>query len=77
MPTYTLKNIKDNIEWDVVCSYDELQDMLDHQPDVVRVLSTPKIVGGVGNLHSKTDDGWKETLSRIKAGSAKDNTIKI
>jgi hypothetical protein len=77
MPTYTLKNIKDNVEFDVNCSYDDLQVMLDAQPDVVRVLSTPKIVGSVGNLHSKTDDGWKETLGRIKSGSAKNNTIKI
>jgi hypothetical protein len=77
MPTYTLRNIKDNTQFDVNCSYDELQVMLDEQPDVIKVLSTPKIVGGVGNLNSKTDDGWKETLGRIKKGAGRGNTVNI
>ena len=77
MPTYTLKNIKDNVEFSVICSYDELQVMLDDQLDVIRVLSTPKIVSGVGSLMSKTDDGWKDNLRRIKEGSGKGDTIKI
>ena len=77
MPTYTLKNIKDNVEFSVICSYDELQVMLDEQTDVIRVLSTPKIVSGVGSLMSKTDDGWKDNLRRIKEGSGKGDTIKI
>jgi hypothetical protein len=28
-------------------------------------------------LLSKTDDGWKDNLKRIKAGSGRDNTIKV
>ena len=53
-----------------VVSTDPSQD-----PQVVD-LSTPKIVSGTGSLLSKTDGGWKDTLSRIKSGSAKNNTIK-
>jgi hypothetical protein len=45
--------------------------------DVIKVLSVPKIVTGVGNLNSKTDDGWKDTLSRIKKGAGRGNTINI
>ena len=30
-------------------------------------ISSPKIVSGVGSILSKTDDGWKETLSKIKS----------
>lgn len=77
MPTYTLKDIKTQVEWDVNCSYDQLQVILDEQPDVIKVLSVPKIVSGVGNLNSKTDDGWKDTLGRIKKGAGKGNTINI
>lgn len=76
MPTYTLRDIKTNNEWDVVCSYDELQIILDEMPDVVKVLSTPKIVTGVGSLHSKVPDGFKDKLNQIKKGSGKGNTIK-
>jgi hypothetical protein len=51
--------------------------MLDNLPDVIQVLSSPRIVSGVGSVLSKTDDGWKETLGKIKKGAGKNNTIKI
>jgi len=76
MPTYTLRDIKTQNQWDVVCSYDELQTILDEMPDVVKVLSTPKIVTGVGSLHGKVPDGFKDKLNQIKKGSGKGNTIK-
>jgi len=46
-------------------------------PNVSQVLSAPKIVSGTGSLLSKTDDGWKENLTRIKSGSGRGNTIKV
>ena len=76
MPTYTLRDIKTNNQWDVVCSYDELQTILDEMPDVIKVLSTPKIVTGVGSLQSKVPDGFIVKLNQIKKGSGKGNTIK-
>lgn len=76
MPTYTLRDIKTQNQWDVVCSYEELQTILDEMPDVVKVLSTPKIVTGVGSLQSKVPDGFKDKLNQIKKGSGKSNTIK-
>lgn len=76
MPTYTLRDIKTNKTWDIRCSWDELQIILDEMPDVVKELSTPLIVSGVGNLHSKVPDGFKDKLNQIKKGSSKDNTIK-
>ena len=76
MPSYTLKDTKTQHTWDVVCTWDELQDTLDAMPDVIQVLSTPKIVSGVGSTLSKTDDGWKEVLNKVKSGSGRDNTIK-
>jgi hypothetical protein len=77
MPTYTLKDIKTQEEWDVLCTWSELQETLDAMPDVIQVLSTPKIVANQGSLLSKTDDGWKENLKRIKAGSGSSSTIKV
>jgi len=77
MPTYTLKDIKTQHTWDVVCSWNELQVTLDEMPDVIQVLTAPKIVSGTGSLLGKTDDGWKENLNRIKSGSGSGNTIKV
>jgi len=76
MPSYTLKDTKTNDTWDVVCSWDELQKILDELPDVRQVLSTPKIVSQAGSTLSKTDDGWKEVLNKVKSGSGRANTIK-
>lgn len=77
MPTYTLKDNKTNDKWDVICTYDELQVILDEMPNVSQVLSAPRIVGGVGSLQSKVPDGFKDVLSRVKSGSGKDNSINI
>ena len=77
MPTYTLRDIKNNNEWDVNCSYEELQTILNEMPDVIKVLSTPKIVSGVGSLQSKVPDGFKDKLKQIKKSSGKGNTIKV
>lgn len=76
MPSYTLKDIKSGDTWDVLCSYDELQKIIDEMPDVVQVLSAPKIVSGVGSLHSKVPSGFKDVLNKIKSGSARNNSIR-
>lgn len=33
---------------------------------VQQQITAPKIVSGVGSLMSKTDNGWKEVLSKVK-----------
>tara|TARA_B100001057_G_scaffold499234_1_gene609114 strand:+ start:2556 stop:2681 length:126 start_codon:yes stop_codon:yes gene_type:complete len=41
------------------------------------MLVFPAVIGQTGSNLSKTDDGWKDNLKRIKEGSGKNNTIKI
>ena len=55
MPTYTLRKVSTGEEWDVSCSFHELAPMLEDD-DVVKVLSVPKIVSGVGTLQSKVPE---------------------
>ena len=74
MPTYTLRNKRTDETWSVLCTYEEMKERLNDEVELVPVF--PNIVSGVGSLLSKTDDGWKETLKRIKSGSGKGNTIK-
>lgn len=76
MPIYTLRKISTGEEWDVNCTFHELAPMLEDD-DVIKVLSVPKIVSGVGSNLSKTDDGWKETLGKIKKGAGRGNTVNI
>ena len=77
MPNYTLRNIKTKESFIVNCSYIELQEKLREDSDLIQMLVMPAIVGGAGSLLSKTDDGWKDNLKRIKEGSGKNNTIKV
>jgi len=76
MPTYTLKDIKSNQTWDVICSWDELQTTLNEMSDVVHVITAPKIVHDRGT-NIKVDDGFREVMSRVKDGQKHINhTIK-
>ena len=76
MPSYTLRNIKTKAEKDVICSWAALQKMLKADDNLIQKLALPKIISETGSLLAKTDNGWKDNLSRIKAGSGKNNTIK-
>lgn len=76
MPTYTLKDSKTNDQWEVICSWDELQTILNEQPDVKQVLVAPKIVSSrMGNNDLKVPDGFKDLQKRIKKGSGRGNTV--
>lgn len=74
MPTYTLRNKRTEEIWQTLCPYDEMKSQLNDEVELVPVM--PNIVSGVGSLLSKTDDGWKDNLKRIKEGSGRGNTIK-
>ena len=77
MPTYTVKDIKTQELWDIDCSWDDLQEMLDNSPDLIKVLSTPNFVSSTkSHANSNTSDGWKDLLGRIKKGSGRNNNIK-
>ena len=76
VPKYTVKPLEEGDEYDIECSADELQDYL-KKHNCIKVLKVPGIVGHTGSLISKTDQGWKDNLKRIKANSGKGNTIKV
>ena len=80
MPKYTLKKYveakRDYVVWDIECTPEEMKDICDEY-NAERVFKFPGIVSGQGSLLSKTDNGWKDNLNRIKKNSGKGNTIKI
>lgn len=76
MPTYKLRDLKTLQEYDVLCSYDDLQVMLDTLPDVVRVIEAPSIVSTSTSTLRKAGGEWNNLLSEIKKGSGRGNTIK-
>ena len=63
MPTYTLRNKEFGTEKDIFCTYDELQEMLKKNKQLVHVLSAPALVGD--HVVKRMDGGMKEVFSRI------------
>lgn len=76
MPSYTIKRKSTEEEWDVVCTWEELQEILKEDSDLTQKLAAPRTVSGVGGVLSKTDDGWKDVLKKIKKSAGRGNTIR-
>ena len=63
MPTYIFKNTKTDETYEKFLSMSEREEYLKDNPEVIQVPTAPNIVGGVGGI--RTDDGFKEVLSKI------------
>ena len=75
MPRYTVKPLSGGEEYDIECKSSDLDEYL-RRNGLVKVIKFPGIVSHQGSLLSKTDNGWKDNLKRIKQASGKGNTIK-
>lgn len=77
MPLYTFS--KDGEEQEIHCKMDELEEVTNSLKEEgwVRTYKPLNIVSQAGSTLSKTDNGWKEVLGRIKKGSGRNNTIKL
>jgi len=76
VPKYTVKPLEEGDEYDIDIKSSELQEYLTKH-NCIKVIKFPGIVSGQGSLLSKTDNGWKDNLARIKANSGRGNTIKV
>ena len=63
MPTYTIRNKEFGTEKDIFCTYNELQEMLKNNKQLVHVLSAPALVGD--HVVKRMDGGMKEVFSKI------------
>ena len=78
MPIYTLKDTKTQDEWDVQMSYDDLQIVLDENPEFLHVIKPIKTAptSGSSNL-SRAGDGWKDVLKEVKKNSGRRSNINV
>ena len=76
MPVYTVRKKDGEEEWDIMCYHEEAKQAFEEYVLFI-VPKFPAIVSGTGSLLSKTDNGWKDNLKRIKSGAGKGNTIKV
>lgn len=75
MPTYTMRNVNTGEVKEMFLSLSEREQLLE-QGEWTQDLSTPKFVTSVTGTLKQAGDGWKEVLSKVKSGSASNNTIK-
>jgi len=76
MPTYNFRNTKTNEEFEIIMRISELDKYKEDNPHMQQILTAPKIISMAGTLHSRTSDGFKDVLNKIKDGSGSNNTIK-
>lgn len=76
MPTYTFVNKETGDEHDeFFTSWSAKDAFLEENPHLKQKLTAPRTVSQVGSTLSRTSDGWKEVLKKVKKGSGKENTI--
>ena len=64
MPTYEFLNKETGQFEDHFMSYTKLDEFKKNNPHLLQQISAPQIIGGHGD-RVKTDDGFKEVLSKI------------
>jgi hypothetical protein len=65
MPIYTFRNKKTNKEFTEMMTISEMEVYMKKNKHITQVPQVLNIVAGVSGTSYKTDNGWKENLSRI------------
>ena len=65
MPTYRFYNKRTKKEYTDLMSISEMEEFIQKKHIKLLPPTTLNIVSSVGNIDSKTDNGWKEVLSKV------------
>ena len=65
MPTYRFYNKRTKKEYTDLMSISEMEEFIKKKHIKILPPTTLNIVSSVGNIDSKTDNGWKEVLSKV------------
>ena len=65
MPTYRFLNTKTNEEYEDLMSIAEMESLTKKKHIKLLPPTQMNIVSGVGSSDGKTDNGWKEVLSKV------------
>jgi len=65
MPTYTFEDTKTGKVWDDYMSISDKETYLEKNKNIKQVITKMNIVAGVSGMSYRSDQGWKETLSKI------------
>ena len=74
MPTFRFLNTETGEEFEDFISNNRKQDLLEKNPHIKQLPSSFAIASMAGSLESKTDNTWKEVLSKV-AEAHPDSTV--
>jgi len=77
MPRYTVRKLDDpdQKEWDIICSYEELNQIC-KEYGLEKVLKPVGFITMHGGTLSRAGSEWRDVLGKIKKGAGRGNTIK-
>lgn len=75
MPNYIIENTETGEVNEVFLTLAEREELL-KDPKFKQHLSVPNFITQHGLTVNKVSGGWKDVLSRVKSGAAKNHTIK-
>lgn len=73
MPIYTFRNKKTDEIFDKMMSYSSKVEYLEQNPDIESLIGAPSVGDPVRLGVRKTDDGFREVLSKIGAANYRSN----
>lgn len=81
MPTYIVRKDDDTPAeeadtWEVICSYDELQEMC-VEYGLKQIIQAPNMISDHKSTHTRAGSDWQDLLKGIKKQSGRGNTIKV
>tara|TARA_B100000900_G_scaffold353135_1_gene321121 strand:- start:5668 stop:5976 length:309 start_codon:yes stop_codon:yes gene_type:complete len=65
MPTYRLKNLKTGKIYEDFMSISDMEKLKDDKNIKLMTPTQMNIVSSVGSIDGKTDNGWKEVMSKV------------
>ena len=65
MPTYNFHNTKTDEKWTEYMSISEMEEFIKKKHIKILPPTQLNIVSSTGSIDSKTDNGWKEVLSKV------------
>lgn len=76
MPTFSFINTETGEEFEDFFSNATKEELLAKNPHIRQLPSTFGIVSGVGDVLSRTDDTWKEVLSKVAEAHPESDIVK-
>lgn len=66
MPGYIIRNDATGEVTEIFCSYDEMKELVNTNPDLTNIITAPDVIGGLSKDAGALPETFKDTLREIK-----------